>query len=171
MAADHPSSSHADADVLHRSLANPLCTFWLGGRRLGLDVSLVGEVVTLTGATSVPKSSRAVRGIFNLRGAPVVVLDLAHVLELEGDGELGKQTLGLLLRTGSIIAAGQIDRIDSVIPVGRGEFVEREAAGDHPAVLGFLDDRAQGGEVVTVIDPDVLVERLKSLRYLDDSGD
>jgi chemotaxis signal transduction protein len=153
-------------------MANPLCTFWLGGKCLGLEVSLVGEVVTLAHTTPVPMAQRAVRGIFNLRGAPVVVLDLVDVLELErNDEDRDKRGVGLLIRSGDIIAAGQIDRMDSVIPAGRGEFVEREAAGDHAAVLGFLDDRDSSGRVVTVIDPDVLVQRLKALRYLDDTGD
>jgi chemotaxis signal transduction protein len=150
---------------------HPLCTFWLGGHCLGLDVTLVGEVVTLTGTTPVPMSQPAVRGIFNLRGAPVVVLDLHQVLELEDDRDPTRATLGLLIRSGDIVAAGQIDRMDSVVPAGRGEFMPREAAGDHPAVLGFLDDREQGGHVITVIDPDVLVQRLKALRYLHDAAD
>jgi chemotaxis signal transduction protein len=153
-------------------VTNPLCTFWLGGRCLGLDVSLVGEVVTLTGTTPVPMAHGAVRGIFNLRGAPVVVLDLAEVLQLGTErAPARQQKVGLLIRAGEIVAAGEIDRMDSVIPVGRGEFVERDAAGDHAAVLGFLDDRENGGRVVTVIDPGVLVRRLAALRYIDAAAD
>jgi chemotaxis signal transduction protein len=148
-------------------LANPLCTFWLGGRCLGIDVALVGEVVTLAGTTAIPMANPAVRGIFNLRGAPIVVLDLARVLELDTDTEPAKQVVGLLLRTGELVAAGQIDRVDSVVPAGRGELVMRES-GEHPAVFGFLDDRDHAGHVITVIDPDVLVQRLRALRYLDD---
>jgi chemotaxis signal transduction protein len=151
-------------------LTNPLCAFWLGGRCLGLDVSLVGEVVALAGTTPVPRANPAVRGIFNLRGAPVVVLDLARVLDL-GDGGSAAHGVGLLLRTNEIVAAGEIERVEAVIPAGRGEFVDRDAAGDHPAVRGFLDDRAHGGHVVTVVDAEALVQRLKALRYLDDVGD
>jgi hypothetical protein len=76
-----------------------------------------------------------------------------------------------VIRTGGIVVAGQIDRMDSVIPAGRGELVDRDASGDHPAVLGFLDDREHGGRVVTVIDPAVLVQRLQALRYLGDAAD
>ena len=46
-------------------LAHPLCTFWLGGRCLGLDVALVGEIVTLSGSTPVPRANDAVRGILD----------------------------------------------------------------------------------------------------------
>jgi chemotaxis signal transduction protein len=161
----------ASEDELAGGLDSPLCTFWLGDRCLGLDVSLVGEVVTLAGTTPVPAAQTAVRGIFNLRGAPVVVLDLAAVLDLQHEHRPGSQPVGLLLRSGDIIAAGQIDRMDSVVPPGRGDFVDREPGTEHQAVLGFLDDRDSGGRVITVIDPAVLVQRLKALRYLDDTAD
>jgi chemotaxis signal transduction protein len=162
---------HSDDDELHGGLENPLCTFWLAGRCLGLDVALVSEVVALHGTTPVPMAHGAVRGIFNLRGAPVVVLDLAEVLQLGETEQPQRRDLGLLIRSGEIVAAGQIERMDSVIPAGRGELVLRDPAGDHPAVLGFLDDRENGGRVVTVIDPEVLARRLVAMRYLDHATD
>jgi hypothetical protein len=58
-----------------------------------------------------------------------------------------------------------------VIPAGRGLFTARDPAGDHPAVLGFLDDREVSGRVITVLDPVVLIERLEALRYISDSGE
>ena len=146
-----------------------LCAFWLGGRCLGLDVSLVGEVVTIQGATPVPLAREAIRGVFNLRGAPVVVLELADVLEL--DRNQAGSTLGLVLRIGEIVAAAQIDRMEAVIPAGRGVFMARNPTGEHPAVLGFLDDREVSGRVITVLDPAVLIERLENLRYIGDSGE
>jgi len=150
--------------------AGGLCAFWLAGRCLGLDVALVGEVVAIQGATPVPLAHDAVRGIFNLRGAPVVVLELARILDL-GDGDDHGGKVGLVLRARDIVAAAQIDRLEAVIPAGRGVFVPRDAAGDHPAVLGFLDDRDATGRVVTVLDPVVLIERLEALRYASDAGD
>jgi chemotaxis signal transduction protein len=146
-----------------------LCAFWLGGRCLGLDVSLVGEVVAIQSATPVPLAEEAIRGVFNLRGAPVVVLELAEVLKLERDETRSK--MGLVLRIGDIVAAAQIDRMEAVIPAGRGVFTARDPAGDHPAVLGFLDDRETSGRVITVLDPAVLIERLEALRYISDSGE
>jgi chemotaxis signal transduction protein len=146
-----------------------VCAFWLAGRCFGLDVASVGEVVALDATTRVPNAHPAIRGIFNLRGAPIVVLDLGEVLEL-GErsahaGHAGK--LGLILRRGAMIAAAQIERVESVIPPGRGEFAPRDD-GEHAAVLGLLDDRGAGGRVVTVLDPDLLFERLDTLRYLTD---
>lgn len=157
----HLGSAAGDASV---------CAFWLAGRCFGLDVASVGEVVALDATTRVPSARPAIRGIFNLRGAPIVVLDLGEVLEL---GDRAAQAVplsakvGLLLRRGALVAVAQIERVESVIPPGRGEFAPR-GDGEHAAVLGLLDDRGSGGRVVTVLDPDLLFERLAALRYLTD---
>jgi chemotaxis signal transduction protein len=157
--------SAPDGDARHG-----LCAFWLGGHCLGLDVGMVGEVVSIQSATPVPMTSDAVRGVFNLRGAPVVVLELAEILQL-GERADAHGKVGLILRVGDIVAAAQIDRVEAVIPAGRGEWRPRDPAGDHAAVLGFLDDRLASGRVVTVLDPEVLIGRLEALRYIRDTGD
>lgn len=168
------SATHGSATPSGRSASGPakddgLCAFWLGGRCYGLDVRLVGEVVALEAMTRVPSARPAIRGIFNLRGEPVVVLDLAEVLDL-GDRDQASGKLGLVLRMAELTAAVQVERVESIVPPGRGEFAPR-GDGEHGAVLGLLDDRAAGGRIVTVLDSALLLERLQALRYLTDADD
>jgi purine-binding chemotaxis protein CheW len=150
-----------------------LCAFWLGGRCFGLDVRWVGEVVALEAITRVPNARPAVRGLFNLRGEPMVVLDLSKLLDL-GDrdqaGAPGGGKLGLVLRIGQLAAVVEVERVESIIPPGRGELAPR-GDGEHRAVIGLLDDRASGGRIVTVLDSQLLLERLQALRYLADADD
>jgi len=146
-----------------------LCAFWLAGRCFGLNVGWVGEVVALETMTRVPNARPAVRGIFNLRGEPVVVLDLGEILDL-GDRDQPSGKIGLVLRRGQLVAAAQVERVESIIPPGRGEFAPR-SDGEHRAVLGLLDDRGAGGRIVTVLDSELLLERLQALRYLTDADD
>jgi purine-binding chemotaxis protein CheW len=154
-----------------------VCAFWLGGRCFGLDIRWVGEVVALEAVTRVPSARPAIRGLFNLRGEPVVVLDLAEILELgHRDQPTGPATdqatgkIGLVLRIGELTAAAQVERVESIIPPGRGELSPR-GDGEHRAVIGLLDDRASGGRIVTVLDSELLIERLHALRYLTDADD
>lgn len=146
-----------------------LCAFWLTGRCFGLDIRWVGEVVALDAITRVPNARPAIRGLFNLRGEPVVVLDVAKVLDL-GDRDPASGKLGLVLRIGELTAVVQVERVESIIPPGRGELAPR-SDGEHPAVIGLLDDRGSGGRVVTVLDSSLLLERLQALRYLTDADD
>ncbi|HZJ63717.1 MAG TPA: chemotaxis protein CheW [Kofleriaceae bacterium] len=156
-----------------------LCAFWLGGRCFGLNVRWVGEVVALEAITRVPNARPAIRGLFNLRGEPVVVLDLSRLLEL-GDrdaavapgGQPGQPSgkVGLVLRIGELAGVIEVERVESIIPPGRGELAPR-GDGEHRAVVGLLDDRASGGRIVTVLDSALLLERLQALRYLADADD
>jgi purine-binding chemotaxis protein CheW len=149
--------------------ASGVCAFWLGGRCFGLDIRWVGEVVALDAVTRVPDARRAIRGLFNLRGEPLVVLDLARILELD-DRDLPAGKVGLVLRIGELAAAILVDRVEAVIPPGRGELAPR-ADGEHRAVIGLLDDRRAGGGIVTVLDSQLLLERLHALRYATDADD
>lgn len=146
-----------------------VCAFWLAGRCFGLAVHAVGEVVALDAVTRVPDARPAIRGLFNLRGEPVVVIDLSAILELgAADQPAGK--VGLVLRMGELTAVIPVERVESVIPSGRGELAVR-GDGEHRAVTGLLDDRASGGRIVTVLDSQLLRERLHGLRYLTDADD
>jgi chemotaxis signal transduction protein len=149
--------------------AGGLCAFWLAGRCFGLDIRWVGEVVALDTITPVPNTRPAIRGLFNLRGEPVVMLDLARILDLD-DRDLPAGKVGLVLRIGALAAAIQVERVESIIPPGRGELAPR-SGGEHRAVIGLLDDRGAGGEVVTVLDSELLLERLQALRYVTDGDD
>jgi purine-binding chemotaxis protein CheW len=149
--------------------AGGVCAFWLAGRCFGLDVRWVGEVVALDAITRVPNARPAIRGLFNLRGEPVVVLDLARILDLD-DRDLPAGKVGLVLRSGELAAAIQVERVESILPPGRGELAPR-SGGEHRAVIGLLDDRGAGGGVVTVLDSELLLERLQALRYVTDGDD
>jgi purine-binding chemotaxis protein CheW len=159
-----PTSAQAPGPAADRGL----CAFWLAGRCFGLDIRGVGEVVALDAITRVPDARPAVRGLFNLRGEPVVVLDLASILDLGDAPPSGK--LGLVLRMAGLTAVIQVERVESIVPPGRGEFAPR-SDGEHRAVVGLLDDRSAGGRIVTVLDSELLLERLQALRYLTDADD
>jgi chemotaxis signal transduction protein len=146
-----------------------LCAFWLAGRCFGLDVRWVGEVVALDAITRVPNARPAIRGLFSLRGEPVVVIDLSELLDL-GDRDQPSGKIGLVLRMQGLVAAVQVERVESIIPPGRGELALR-GAGEHRAVIGLLDDRSAGGRIITVLDSELLLERLQALRYLTDADD
>jgi len=168
------SGSHPSADTGVRAAVTPasasgLCAFWLAGRCFGLDVRWVGEVVALDPVTRVPNARPAIRGLFNLRGEPVVVLDLSEVLDLGNRDQPGGK-VGLVLRMGELTAVAQVERVESVIPPGRGTLAPR-GDGEHRAVVGILDDRASGGRIVTVLDSELLLERLYALRYVTDVDD
>jgi purine-binding chemotaxis protein CheW len=147
------------------SPARGLCTFWLNDRYFGLDVSLVGEVVAVDAVIPVALAPPSVRGLFNLRGTPVALLELATVLGLtEAQRTSARTQSALVLRHEELTVAVVIDAMDAVVASERGTFAE-PGARDHPAVKGFLELEGAAARVVTVLDPAVLLERLEAVRF------
>ncbi len=58
--------------------------FWIGSERFGLPLAAVREVVNPAATSRVPRAPSAVRGIMNLRGRVVTVVDLAQLLGISG---------------------------------------------------------------------------------------
>jgi purine-binding chemotaxis protein CheW len=152
-----------------------LCAFWLGEHCYGLETTLVGEVVEVDAVAPVPLAPAAVRGLFNLRGTPLALVDAVRVLDLPeppmlDEARPGRPLVALVLRTEAIVLGLLIRRMEMVISGGRGVFSAPEpASAEHPVVAGFLELPDRGGLTVTVLDPEALLGRLDRLRYVDSS--
>jgi purine-binding chemotaxis protein CheW len=86
-------------------------TFMLGGESFGIGIMAVKEIIEFGSVTEVPMMPDSIRGVINLRGAVVPVMDLAArfgrpqtvpgkrtcivIVELEGDGE--RQVTGVVV--------------------------------------------------------------------------
>lgn len=148
-----------------RHLNSSVCAFWVSERCYAIETSLVGEVVNIEQVTPVPMAPPAILGLFNLRGMPVALIDLAQVLELpSGSARASESRVALVLRGKSgPLAAALIDRMEMVVPPGGGVFTPR-SANEHPAVHGFLSVDVRGGLVLTLVDSAALMQRLERLK-------
>jgi chemotaxis signal transduction protein len=147
-------------------LKTSVCAFWLGPRCFGLEVDLVSEVVRVDAVVPVPLAPAALVGLFNLRGLPVPLVDLAAVLELSEVGaprENEKGLSALLLRSGRLVAAALIDRMEVVLSADRPLYTA-EGGTDSPVVKGFVEVEERSGLVVTVLDSASVVRRLEQLK-------
>lgn len=131
-------------------------SFHLAGRAFALPVTHVRGVHRAGHITPLPGSPAAVRGLTNLRGRVIPVIDLAVELELGVtavggrsrilDAEIGPRRIGLLT-----------ERTDSLLKVRPGD-VEAPAADAAPLArraAGEIDTRS--GRVI-LLDPDQILE-------------
>lgn len=144
-----------------------ICTFWLGDQHFGLDVAVVSEVVTVDDVTDVPSSPAAVRGLFNLRGTAVPLLDLRDVLDLGTSSPILRAKTALVLRHEDLLVGFPIDRMEAVVLTGQGTITEPQAR-DHAAVRGFLElaDGELEHRTVTLLESSVLLARLEAVRFI-----
>lgn len=73
MTSDHSTAAACEVDG---SLASQYLTFTLGGEVFAMDIHRVREIIQHAAMTVVPLMPRFVRGVINLRGAVVPVIDL-----------------------------------------------------------------------------------------------
>ncbi len=64
-----------------------ILTFRMGGERYALETSMILELMRVTTITKVPGCPAFVRGITNLRGDVLAIMDLCHLFQIEGTPE------------------------------------------------------------------------------------
>jgi purine-binding chemotaxis protein CheW len=74
--ADPPANGEGGASDLGRRLAGKYMTFQLAREEYGLEILKVREIIGLMEITRVPRTREFVRGVINLRGKVIPVVDL-----------------------------------------------------------------------------------------------
>jgi len=80
-----PSKQHQDAYQSGQDNTYQLLTFDLGAERYGIDVTVVTSVRSTSKLTRVPSAPPFYRGVVNVRGQIITVLDLRILLSLGMD--------------------------------------------------------------------------------------
>ncbi|MES2257711.1 MAG: chemotaxis protein CheW [Pseudomonadota bacterium] len=104
--------------------ASQFLTFMLGGEVYAIGILAIKEIIEYSGLTTVPLMPECVRGVINLRGAVVPVMDLAArfgrpasqigkrtaivIVEIDADGE--QQVVGVM-----------VDAVNAVIDIAPSE--------------------------------------------------
>ncbi len=101
--------------------ARQLCTFFLHGLYLGVDVTRVQEVIRYQAMTRVPLAAPEVRGLINLRGQIVTALELRTRLALPPRPDTEKP-MNVVIRTGGATVSLLVDEIGDVVEVREDAF-------------------------------------------------
>lgn len=101
--------------------ARQLCTFFLHGLYLGVDVTRVQEVIRYQAMTRVPLAAPEVRGLINLRGQIVTALELRTRLALPPRPDTEKP-MNVVIRTGGGTVSLLVDEIGDVVEVREDAF-------------------------------------------------
>ena len=97
-----------------------IATFYIGDILMGVDIQKVQEINRHVDMTPVPHAPACVRGVINLRGDVVTVLDLRTVLELE-PAEINETSRNMIAKAGDEQIGLLVDRIADVVKLTRDE--------------------------------------------------
>jgi purine-binding chemotaxis protein CheW len=96
--------------------AGKFLTFCLGPEEYGMQILKVQEIIGLMPVTPVPNSPIYIRGVINLRGKIVPVLDLRSKLDMPS-AEPTSESCIIVVRTQSIEVGVIVDRVREVLDV------------------------------------------------------
>lgn len=100
-----------DTQAVNRSVE--MATFYVGDALFGMDILKVQEINKLLDMTEVPLAPDYVKGILNLRGQIVTVIDLGSKLELS-ENEMGNDTRNIIVNSNGEYIGLLVDRIGDV---------------------------------------------------------
>lgn len=150
-----------------RGVEETLCIFSSGEQLFGLDTAVVSEVLTLESMIDVPLAPASVVGLFNLRGTPVALIDLASMLGLQqgtkNEGPSRSPTV-MVLRAGGLVVGVQVSRVAMVLPRKRGVFFPSMDADEASGLRGFLELPGPERATVALLDTEAVLARIESIR-------
>jgi purine-binding chemotaxis protein CheW len=113
-----------------------LVTFYVGDLLIGAEIEHVEEINRHLDLTPVPQASEFVRGVINLRGDVVTVLDLRKILGLDG-AEITAQTRNVVVAYRDERVGLLVDRIAEVVRTRAGD-IDPPPANVHGAAGRFF---------------------------------
>ena len=106
----------AEKDVEH--IDYKMVTFSLGGKDFGIDIMKIAEIAKFGGFTYVPNVPSYVKGVYNLRGDIISIIDLRGMFHLPVPDTESEQTHnGLIVRVGESMIGVVVDSIDKVVGI------------------------------------------------------
>ena len=130
-----------------------IATFHVDNLLLGLQIHQVQEINRHLEVTAVPHSPRVVRGVINLRGEVVTVVDRRQVLGLP-TAELTKTSRNVVIHFGGELVGLMVDQIADILTIDANDI------DPPPANISGVDGRFFKGvhttkdEIVVILDVD-----------------
>lgn len=134
-----------------RSHLKFLC-FSLGGRFFSLDIMGIREILRLSPVTSVPGAPETVRGVINVRGELITVLDMRRIFGIEADEPERRDVRIILAGTRSGRFGMLVDSVQDVVTLEADEIDPAPADAERGAVIGMFKRPGDGeGRIVMLL--------------------
>lgn len=105
------ATQHHDS---HAGIGDEYLTFNLGGEDYAVDILKVQEIRGYENVTRLPDSPHFIKGVINLRGLIVPIVDLRLKFEL-GEARYDELTVMIILNLGSRVVGIVVDSVSDVV--------------------------------------------------------
>jgi purine-binding chemotaxis protein CheW len=101
-------------------------TFFLAGEEYGLEILKVHEIIGLMPITTVPRTPSFIRGVINLRGKVIPIVDMRLKLEMD-ETEQTDETCIIVVQTQGLQVGVVVDKVSEVLDIA-GENIDETPA-------------------------------------------
>jgi len=130
---------------------NKFLTFSLGNEQYGLEILRVKEIIGLLDITNVPRMPDFVRGVINLRGKIIPVVDLRVKFGMPKAQDT-QETCIIVADLGSTLTGVVVDRVSEVLDIPKSEIEEPPSFGTEVDTRFILGIGKPKGKVVILLD-------------------
>ena len=121
-------------------------TFFLAGEEYGLEILKVHEIIGMLPITRVPRTPAFVRGVINLRGKVIPIIDLRRKFGMES--EAAEETCIIVVQVQGIQIGIVVDRVSEVADIASADIENTPSFGadvqtDYLLGIGKSQDRVR----------------------------
>ncbi|MDP6546390.1 MAG: chemotaxis protein CheW [Phycisphaerae bacterium] len=126
-------------------------TFALAEEEYGLEILKVREIISMSEITSVPKTPEFVKGVINLRGKVIPVIDLRLKFTME-EAPYTDETCIIVVNVDSIEMGIIVDHVSEVLDIVSGDIEEAPEFGANVDIDFILGMGKAEGRVTILLD-------------------
>ncbi len=149
-------------------LAGKYLTFMLAGESYGIEILKVQEIIGMQSITRIPKTPDYVRGVINLRGKVIPVIDLRLRFDIEA-AEVSRKTCIIVVQVSrdetSVIMGIVVDEVSEVMEISAGDIEPAPGFGtrvDTSFILGMAKAESSV-KILLDIDSIISVNEMEAL--------
>jgi purine-binding chemotaxis protein CheW len=127
-------------------------TFFLAGEEYGLEILKVSEIIGMQPITRVPRTPGHIRGVINLRGKVIPIMELRARFGMPRDGT--EETCIIVVQVAGVQTGVIVDKVSEVVSIAEGEIEDAPTFGDGIRTEYLLGIGKAGGRVKLLLDID-----------------
>lgn len=147
-------------------LAGKYLSFFLGGEEYALEILRVQEIIGLIPISPIPRAPQAMRGVVNLRGQVIPVVDLRTRFGLE-QREDTSETCIIVVQKSDRLVGIVVDRVSEVTDIQASEIDPPPVLDAAPATDFILGIGKGEGKVRMLLDIECVLSGLELARHAD----
>jgi purine-binding chemotaxis protein CheW len=133
-------------------------TFFLADEEYGIEILKVQEIIGMMNITPVPRTPAFIRGVINLRGKVITVVDLRVKFDMESK-EQTEETCIIVVQTSGIQIGCVVDKVSEVLDIPDEEIEEAPSFGTDVNTEYILGIGKSQEKVKLLLDIDKVLSR------------